>query len=172
MHAAARLFLLLDQARLQMHRPIGEIFDYENGFIGLKMLAEIIVRLKPQGMASLLIPPDGVYNILTLPSGEYKYGFQLDNKLDKINDTKHYLLVLQYERFLHLQNYLIVKVDEEGTGLYIYLVNREKKVAEYITYFDENSHDSKIAMVSAIFRITLAELNELNDGKVERLTIS
>ena len=171
MQPGMRLFLLLDQARLQMHRPVGEIFDYENGFIGLKMLAEIIVRLIPQGMASLLLPPDGVHNILTLPSGNYKYGFQLDNKLEKINDDKHYLLALQYENKLHLQNYIIIKVDEEGSGIYMYLVSRDMKIAQYVTYFDENTHDNKIAMLSAIFRVTLAELNELNDGKVERLTV-
>lgn len=163
MNVISRLFIMFDQVRLQMHRPIGEIFDYTNGFNGLKMMAEAIQRGRAKGIASLLIPPDGVHSILTIPSGKCGAGFRIDGKVQAIKTSGNYVLLMQYELFLQTDCYLMIDIDEEGTEAHLYSNRRDRSLPHLLTSFELHYVESEHELLEKIFKVAIGELRYLNE---------
>lgn len=166
MNVISRLFIMMDQVRLQMHRPVGEIFDYCSGFNGLKMMAEAIQRGRVKGIASLLIPPDGVHSILTTPSGKCVSDFNIDEKVQQTKRPGRYLLLIQYEVFLWTGSYLLIEIDEEGTDARLFLNYRSHSKPTLLTELDLSLVESEHQLLSRVFRIAVGELEEMNQAIV------
>lgn len=167
MNVISRLFIMFDQVRLQMHRPIGEIFDYTNGFNGLKMMAEAIQRGRVKGIASLLIPPDGVHSILTIPSGKCSAGFRIDGKVQAVKSPQSYLLLMQYEIFLQTGCYLMIDIDEEGTEAKLYVNRQDRHLPHLLTSIDLQYVESEHQLLDKVFRVAVGELRFLNEELID-----
>jgi hypothetical protein len=164
MNIIARLFLFYEQVQLQQHREIGGIFDYEGDFLGPKMIAELIVRFKAFKVASMLFPPNGVDNILTLPSGKYRTGFRLDHKITDLFEKKHFIVVMQREAYIESGNYILIKVSEDGTNVYMYRVMDINSQPVLITNLELECLETHAMVVKKMYDIALGEMESIVAG--------
>lgn len=168
MNIFSRLFIMFDQVSLQMHRPVGEVFDYCHGFNGLKMMAEVIQRSKTLGVASFLIPPDGMHSIQIMPSGECAGSFAIDDKIRSIKTADNYLLLMQYENYLWSGNYLMLTVDEEGTSACLYLNYQRQEQLTFLTQLDLTYIENEHQLIERVYKIILGEIHQMNQSILSR----
>lgn len=162
MNVISRLFIMFDQVWLQMHRPVGQIFDYCNGFNGLKMIAEAVQRGRPLGIASFIIPPDGHHSIQVTPSGRCHSSFLIDDKVQRVKNPKNYLVLMQFENFLWTGNSLMAEIDEEGTEARLYLNYRDRHLPMFLTELDMSYIESEHQLMERVFKLAIGELKEMN----------
>lgn len=164
MDPTVRFSIFCNQAKLQSHKEVGDIFSYDDdsGFVGLKMIAEIIVRLKSLGIASFLIHPDGILNMLILPSGSFRYGFHVDEKLDKFLEKDMYTLIVQHENNIKSGNYVMIRINEEGSRASIHTVYENKKDPVYLISLDLETHDNSDEIIRKLYRLVIGELQTLD----------
>jgi len=172
MNIISRLFLFYEQAELQKHRPIGDIFNYESDFVGPKMLAEFVVRMKEYTVASLLFPPNGVDSILTLPSGKYRSGFHLDHKIEGLFEKKHFILVMQREAFIETGNYVVLKISEEGDRVYMYYVLETHTTPVLFTNLELDLLETHSVIVEKMFQIVLGEMETVLGPQVKTFAVT
>lgn len=164
MNIISRLFLFYEQAELQKHRDIGDIFDFEGDFVGLKMIAELIVRMKTHKVASMLFPPDMSESILTLPSGTYQSGFKLDHKIEGLFQKKHFIVVMQREAHIASGNYILIKCSEDGDNVYMYRVMNVNSQPVLVTNLDLETLETHSMVVRKMFDITFGEMEIVISG--------
>lgn len=164
MNIIARLFLFYEQVQLQQHREIGEIFDYEGDYTGPKMLAELIVRMKAFKVASMLFPPNGVDNILTLPSGKYRSGFRLDYKITDLFEKKYFIVVMQREAYIESGNYVLIKISEDGNSVFMYRVLDINSHPVMITNMDLECLETHSMIMRKMYDIALGEMEVIVEG--------
>lgn len=163
MHVIARLYTYYGQVQDQFDKDPGSIFNYyeDEEYNGLKIIAEIMVRTRRDGFATLFIPTDSVSNVIILPTTKLRYCFQIENKLDKLYKEDNYILCIQREADLQTGNFLLMTLDECGTRAVIYTVLKNRPEATKLTKIDFDYGDGIGTELSRMYRLCISELDEM-----------
>lgn len=158
MNRINRLLTLYEQARLEVDKAPGAVFDYSEDCNGLKIIAEIIARINCHGIASIVIPVNSTANVFILPTVRYRHGFKIGTKLDKLYLDGHFFLACQYENNLDSGNFMLMRVDEDGTKADIYTVYNNIAEPIILTQIDFDYSDGAGEVLLRILRLMVSEL--------------
>lgn len=158
MNTISRLLNLYEQARLDIDKAPGTIFEYKDDHNGLKILAEIIARARRHGIASLVIPVNSVANVFILPSTKFRHSFRIDKKLDKLYLDGHIFLACQYESSLDSGNFMLMRIDEEGKLADIFTVYKNLADPVKLTSIEFDYDDGAGEELLRILRLAVSEL--------------
>lgn len=134
MHILAQLLEYHETVRLNIEKPPGTILDYcSREDIGLKLIAEIMIRARRHGLCSLFIPCSSTFSFFLSCNTRHKRSFTIGNKLDCLVEEGCLLLCMQTEFDLDKNNFLVLKIDELGTTIGLYVVYEHKRQPYAIT---------------------------------------
>jgi len=159
MHLISQLLEYHETVRLNINNPPGAILDYTNGDeVGLKLIAEFMVRARRNGLCSLFVPCNSTSSLFSSCNTRHKRAFNIENKLDSLVEDGCLLLCIQTEYDLDKNNFLVLKVDEFGTNIGLYVVYEHMRKPYAITNI---ALDYKMGIEDDLKRLSTVIMGEL-----------
>lgn len=159
MNVMVRLLSFYEWAKKKKYLPMGQVFPYVGGVVGLQMLAEFIMRVGEKGVATLVFPSHVTESLLFTPSGKNRVGFCLDKKIAELFQENYFVLVLQREEHLTSGNYVALKILYDGTTVGMYHIRQKFNRTVHVTDFDLTYLKDHNEIMERAFSIVMQEID-------------